>query len=233
MMSEAGQIAERLHRLDERLRRAAEQAGRDPDGFRIVAVTKTFGLDTCRAALQVGLTRLGENRVQEAEPKAAALPDAEWHLVGRLQSNKVRRAAAAFSVIHSVDSLGLLTRLDRVSAQEERALRLLLQVNVSGEATKAGFEPGELGALQLPALEAAQLVGLMTMLPHGVPHDDARHMFARLAGLRDELQQRLGISLPELSMGMSGDAQAAVAEGATLLRIGTALFGSRSELSPG
>ncbi len=226
-MSRAGQIAERLHRLEQRLRTAAERAGRDPDGFRIVAVTKTFGIETCRAALEVGLTRLGENRVQEAEPKVAALPDAEWHLVGRLQSNKARRGAGAFRVIHSVDSVELLTRVERVSVEDGRRPQLLLQVNVTGEATKAGFDPDELGAMKLPRLAAARLTGLMTMLPYGSSHDDARRMLAQLRRVRDELQQRLGLALPELSMGMSDDAEAAVAEGATLLRIGTALFGER------
>jgi PLP dependent protein len=224
------QVAERLALLESRLREAAERAGRDPDGFRIVAVTKTFGIETCRAALEAGLTRLGENRVQEAEPKIAALPDAEWHLVGRLQSNKARRAVRAFAMIHSIDSLELLDRVDTVAAEEERQPQLLLQVSVSGEATKAGFAPDELATLELPALAAARIVGLMTMLPYGTGHEDARRMFGELRRLRDALQQRTAIPLPELSMGMSADAEAAVAEGATLVRIGTALFGPRPEV---
>jgi PLP dependent protein len=226
-VSSATQIAERLTFLRSRLHAAAEGAGRDPEAFRIVAVTKTFGVETCRAALEAGLSRLGENRVQDAEPKVAALPEAEWHLVGRLQSNKARRAVRGFAVIHSIDSLELLQRVDSLAADEGQTPQLLLQVNVSGQQAKAGFAPAELDQLEVPRLEAASLVGLMTMLPYGAAYDDARRMFGSLRELRDGLQQRLGLALPELSMGMSGDAEAAVAEGATMLRIGTALFGER------
>ena len=221
------EIAERRDALEHRLRDAAEAAGRDPDGFRIVAVTKTFPVDVCRAALDAGLAILGENRVQEALPKIAELPDAEWHLVGHLQSNKVRRAVAAFATIHSVDSVPLLRRIDTVAHDLGRRPRVLLQVNLSGEASKSGFAADQLDA---PLLEAigrthdAEVAGLMTIGPH---HEDPRPAFARLRALRDELEQRAGIGLPELSMGMSADADAAVAEGATLVRIGTALFGPR------
>jgi pyridoxal phosphate enzyme (YggS family) len=226
-MTTSSGVAERLAALQRRLNAAAERAGREPDSFRIVAVTKTFGIETCRAALQAGLTRLGENRVQEAEPKIAALPEAEWHLVGRLQSNKARRAVRGFAVIHSIDSVDLLARVDRVAAEEDRRTQVLLEVNVTGEGTKAGFEPDELGRVDLGAHEAAPVIGLMTILPYGAAFDDARRWFRRLRELRDELQERTGHALPELSMGMSGDAEAAVAEGATLVRIGTALFGPR------
>jgi PLP dependent protein len=226
-VTSASHVAERLAALRSRLNEAAERAGREPDSFRIVAVTKTFDIGTCRAALQAGLTRLGENRVQEAEPKIAALPQAEWHLVGRLQSNKARRAVRGFAMIHSIDSTDLLARVDRVAAEEDLRPRLLLEVNVSGEQTKAGFEPAELASVRLGAQEAAPVVGLMTILPYGAADDDARRWFRRLRELRDELQDRTGQALPELSMGMSGDAEAAVAEGGTLVRIGTALFGPR------
>ncbi len=221
----ADEIAARHQRLSARLRVAAERAGLDPGGFRIVAVTKGFDVAVARAAVDAGLHALGENRVQEALPKIEQLPGAEWHLVGRLQRNKARKAAGAFAVIHSVDSLELLRRLGDDATTAERAPRLLLQVNVSGEASKAGFAPDAL-AEAVPAL-SGRVVGLMTMARHDADEGEQRLTFATLRQLRDELQQRAGVELPELSMGMSRDAEAAVAEGATLLRIGTALFGPR------
>lgn len=219
------QILARQERVTARLRAAAERAGRDPDAFRIVAVTKGFGIEVARAALEAGLTRLGENRVQEALPKIQALPAAEWHLVGRLQRNKARKAVGAFAMIHSVDSLELLRRLDADATQAELAPRLLLEVNVSGEPTKAGFAPEQLEEMDAPLSD--RLVGLMTMARHDADPAEQRRTFAALRVLRDRLQERTGMSLPELSMGMSGDAEAAVTEGATLVRIGTALFGPR------
>jgi pyridoxal phosphate enzyme (YggS family) len=222
---EAAVIRERHSRLLARLRDVTAAHGHDPDRLRIVGVTKTHPLGVVGAAVDAGLTLLGESRVQEAEPKIAEYPDVEWHLVGRLQSNKARRAARAFAVIHSVDSIDLLQRLDRLAAEEGRPLRVLLQVNVSGETAKTGFEPAELERIDPP--RAASLSGLMTIAPMGASPDDARAIFRRLRELRDRLQDRIGRALPELSMGMSADAEAAAAEGATLVRIGTALFGPR------
>lgn len=224
-------IRSRIEALARRLRSAAEAAGRDPDGFRLVAVTKGFGVRAVRAAWDAGLTAFGENRVQEAADKVAALPDAEWHMVGRLQSNKARAALRLFSTIHSVDSLELLRRLERVAHDDGRRPALMLQVNVSGEPTKAGFDPDRLAGGELVvearAVRHARLVGLMTMAAAGISPDAARATFAELRRLRDALQQATGISLPELSMGMTADAEAAVAEGATLVRVGTAIFGPR------
>lgn len=219
-------IRERHERLLGRLRRAAEAGGRDPERLRIVGVTKTHPASLARAAFEAGITRLGESRVQEAEPKVDAVPEAEWHFVGRLQANKARRAVRRFAVIHSVDSLDLLTRLDALAAEEALSLRVLLQVNVSGEESKAGMAPEALADVTVP--RSIALVGLMTIAPMGVSHEEARAVFARLRGLRDELEQRIGLRLPELSMGMSADADAAAAEGATLVRIGTLLFGPRA-----
>jgi len=213
-------------RLLARLRAITADAGHDPDGLRIVAITKTWPVEVARAALEAGIERLGENRVQEALPKVAALPDAEWHMVGSLQSNKARRAVEAFAVIHSVGSPELMARLEGMAGDLDRHPRLLLQVNVSGEDSKSGMAPGMLADVAAP--RSAELVGLMTMAPNGASEPEARAIFGRLRGLRDELQQRLGIRLPELSMGMSADAEAAAAEGATLVRIGTALFGPRA-----
>ncbi|MGH2427535.1 MAG: YggS family pyridoxal phosphate-dependent enzyme [Candidatus Limnocylindria bacterium] len=229
LLPTADEIRDRYERLSGRLRSVAEGAGRDPGRFRIVAVTKTWPVEVARGALQAGITILGENRVQEAEPKAAAIAEAEWHLVGRLQSNKARRAARAFAAIHSVDTVELLRRLDELAEIEGHAPRLLLQVNLTGEPDKGGFRPGAVSAVPLGELRHATVAGLMAMARHEADEVEARAMFAALRRLRDRLQETSGIGLPELSMGMSADAEAAVAEGATLVRIGTALFGPRGE----
>jgi PLP dependent protein len=221
------QLRERHDRLLSRLREVASGHGHDPAALRIVAVTKTHPVELVRAALAAGITRLGENRVQEAEPKIEAAPEAEWHFIGRLQSNKARRAIRGFAAIHSVDSLELLRRLDEIAAEEARQPSTLLQVNVSGEATKAGMTPDDLSAAVAP--RHLPLVGLMTMAPLGASFEEARAIFGALRQLRDRLEQRLGCALPELSMGMTADAEAAAAEGATLVRIGTGLFGPRDE----
>jgi pyridoxal phosphate enzyme (YggS family) len=219
------QIRDRHEALLARLRAIAEANGREPDRLRIVGVTKTHPVELVRSAIEAGLTMLGESRVQEAEPKVAAVPDAEWHFIGRLQSNKARRAVRAFEVIHSVDSLVLLGRLDRLAADEDAAPRVLLQVHLAPEAAPTGFVPEALGRVTVP--RTVRLVGLMTIAPMGATEERARAVFGRLRRLRDELEQRLGAGLPELSMGMSADAEAAAAEGATLVRIGTSLFGPR------
>jgi pyridoxal phosphate enzyme (YggS family) len=231
-------IRERHARLQEHLRQAAERAGRDPDGFRIVAVTKGFGIEVVRMAVEAGLHLIGENRVQEALPKVSAVPGADWHLIGHLQSNKVRPAIGAFSWVHSIDDLSLLRRLETIAHDTGRRPELLLQVNLSNEPTKSGFDAdwfaiqargqGELvGTIQ--TLRNARVRGLMTMARGGAGEDEARVAFRRLRELRDDLETSLGEGLPELSMGMTADADAAVAEGATLVRIGTALFGPRPE----
>jgi PLP dependent protein len=229
-------IRSRHDALLQRLRTAAEAAGRDPDAVRVVAVTKGFGMAVIREARAAGLSRFGENRVQEAFPKMAAAPEAEWHLVGHLQANKARQAVRGFAAVHSVDSIELLGRLDRIAVEESRAPVVFLQVNVTGEATKAGFaldwfaeavrRPGPLSAA-IAGLAAARLSGLMTIGPAGATSDESRRVFATLRHMRDELEQLTGYQLPELSMGMTADADAAVAEGATLVRIGTAIFGPR------
>jgi hypothetical protein len=219
-----------------RLRLAAEAAGRDPDAFRVVVVTKGFPIEVVLAARRAGLQRFGENRVQEAIPKVAAVADAEWHLIGHLQGNKARAAARAFAVIHSIDSLDLLRRIDRIAAEESRGPALLLEINVSGEATKAGFpaawfeeqlrRPSELVSA-LGALHSVKVTGLMTIAPAGATPSEARSIFAGLRRMRDALQEAARLPYPELSMGMTADADAAVAEGATLVRVGTAIFGPR------
>jgi len=227
-MPTAVEIRDRYDRLLARLRATSEASGHDPARLRIVAVTKSWPVEVARAALDAGLMILGENRVQEAERKVAAIPEAEWHFIGRLQSNKARRAVRAFGTIHSVDSVDLLGRIDELAAEEATETRVLLQVNVSGEGAKAGWSPEALADVPAVLPSRARIAGLMTIAPMGVTQDEARAVFRRLRTLRDELEQRAGIGLPELSMGMSADADAAAAEGATLVRIGTALFGPRA-----
>ena len=224
----ADEIRDRYVGLIERLGDVSARNGHDPNRLRIVAVTKGWPVEVARAALEAGVEILGENRVQEAEPKVAALPDAEWHFIGRLQANKARRAVRAFAAIHSIDSIDLLERARRLVHDEGRRTRLLLQVNISGEPAKAGVPAAD--ALQPGTVAAAReggIIGLMTMAPMGATDAEARAVFRGLRELRDRLQEAAGIELPELSMGMSADAEAAAAEGATLVRIGTALFGPR------
>lgn len=224
----AERIRARNDRLLTRLRATAEANGHAPGRLRIVAVTKTWPVEVAQAAVDAGITRLGESRVQEAEPKIEALPDAEWHLIGRLQSNKVRRAVRAFAVVHSIDSLQLLRRTGELMSEEGRSPQLLVQVNVTAEGTKAGMSPEALLAPESVALlTETGVIGLMTIAPMGATEAEARAAFRGLRELRDRLQQAAGIGLPELSMGMTADAEAAAAEGATLVRIGTALFGPR------
>jgi hypothetical protein len=190
-----------------------------------------------RAALTAGLTRFGENRVQEGEAKVAAAPDAEWHLIGHLQSNKVRRAVGAFGWLEGVDSLKVLTKVDAAAHEIGARPRVLFQVNVSEAATQHGLPAHELAdpdalrrlAVGLTATASAEVVGLMAIGPLADDPAASRTAFAALRGLRDRLQEAGGRALPELSMGMSADLEPAVLEGATLVRIGTALFGERPE----
>ena len=224
-MSGAEVLRARHDELVGRLRSAAAAHGHDAGRLRVVGVTKTRSVELVRAAVDAGITRLGENRVQEAEPKIAVAPEAEWHFIGRLQANKVRRVVRGFEWVHSVDSAQLLARVDDIARDEGRRPSVLLQVNVTGEPTKAGMPPASLDAIVPPA--HAELVGLMTIAPLGVGDDAARATFGQLRQLRVRLADRIGLPLPELSMGMTDDAVAAAAEGATLVRIGRALFGER------
>ena len=229
-------IAERWADLGRRIDSAASANGRDPADVRVVAVTKGFGVEVVRAARRAGLGRFGESRIQEAEAKILAVPDAEWHLVGHLQSNKARRAVLNFPWIHAIDSLDLLERVEALAGDEGRQPRVLLQVNLTGLPTQHGFGVGELGAgtpgraalaASLAALRSASVTGLMGIGPQSLDAIASRAAFARLRHLRDDLADTVGRPLPELSMGMSADLESAVAEGATLIRVGTGLFGER------
>ncbi|HEX4937917.1 MAG TPA: YggS family pyridoxal phosphate-dependent enzyme [Candidatus Kapabacteria bacterium] len=221
-----------LQAIQQRIRLACEAAGRTAQSVRLIAVSKTFPAADVRALAAAGQRAFGENYVQEAIAKMAELHDLalEWHFIGPLQSNKTRAIAEQCNWVHSLDRLRIAQRLSDQRPLSMDSLRVLLQVNISGEASKSGCTPEELPALaaavaQLPRL---QLLGLMTV-PEPTPDVAVqRARFARLRQLRDSLQQQLGLALPELSMGMSADLEAAIGEGATLVRVGTALFGARS-----
>lgn len=220
-------------RVLERIEAAARRSGRAAEEVRLVAVSKTVGAERLRAAVAAGLDLLGENRVQEALGKVDKVPGAAWHLVGPLQANKARRAVAAFSMIETVDSMALATRLDRIAGElrSGRPLPVLLQVNVDVDPAKAGFLPDELpgllpGLLRLPNLDVR---GLMTVGRLAADAEAARPTFVALRRLSEAVRRaepRLGA---DLSMGMSDDYPVAIEEGATLVRVGRALFGERPD----
>jgi len=227
-------IAERVAAVRERIARAAERASRPPADVTLVAVSKTHPAEAVRAAFAAGLRDFGENRVQEAEPKIAEtseLAGARWHLVGHLQSNKARRAAALFGLVQSIDSVEIAERLARAGEESGREVRGLVEVDLAGEATKYGLPEAEL----LPALQALRgraglrLEGLMVLPPLLEDPEAVRPFFRRLRALRDRALGEGLIAAGELSMGMSHDFEAAVEEGATLVRVGTAIFGERRQ----
>jgi pyridoxal phosphate enzyme (YggS family) len=220
-------LAGRLAAVDERLRAACARAGRRREEVTLVAVTKTVGASVAALLPDLGVLDLGENRPQELWAKAAALPTGvRWHLIGHLQRNKVERTLPLVHLIHSVDTLRLLQAIEQASAGREAPVDVLLEVNCSGEASKHGFAQAEVPALAeaLADLRRVRVRGLMTMAAPEEDPERARPAFALLRRLRDELQQRVGYPLPELSMGMSGDFEVAVEEGATLVRLGSVLL---------
>jgi pyridoxal phosphate enzyme (YggS family) len=213
-----------LERVRERIVRASERAGRRPGDVLLIGVSKTVDVERIRAAVAVGLGALGENRVQEAKEKIATLGHpVPWHLIGHLQTNKVRDALELFDLIHSLDRLALARECDHRARQRGRPVDALVQVNLAGEPTKGGFAPGGVGsALEaLARLDHIRVRGLMTIPPPVARAEDARAWFRTLA----ELSKRHGVA--ELSMGMSGDFEVAIEEGATMVRVGTAIFGPR------
>ena len=225
--------ADRLAGIRARIDAAARSAGRDPSSVRLIAVSKTFPLDLIREASLAGQRDFGENRVQEALQKIGESTDLEirWHLLGHLQTNKARKAGPAFATIQSVDSIELLEKLDRAAEEAGRSPELLIQVDLAGEATKFGVQPGEVPRFfqAAAASRAAKVVGLMTLPPVPDTPEDSRRWFSRLRDLRDGWRAS-GVPaamLRELSMGMSGDFDVAIQEGATMVRVGTAIFGSR------
>jgi len=222
-----------LQNVKNRIETAARACGRDPETIRLVAVSKTVPTNRVRKAIQAGATILGENYVQEARTKfndLATYP-VSWHFIGHLQSNKAKYAVRLFDLIHSVDTLKLARELDKQSHKINKIQEVLIQVNISEEASKSGVNVKDTYNLlkDIGLLENLSAKGLMTMPPYFNAPEKVRPYFAALRGLRDRLEQQglLNISLSELSMGMTGDFEAAIQEGATLVRIGTAIFGKR------
>jgi PLP dependent protein len=238
-------VAANLERIKERVRLAADRAGRRTEDVTIVAVSKTFPFEAIRAAYHAGLRHFGENRVQEWESKQPHVVDldASWHLIGHLQGNKARRAASLFDRVDSVDSFAVAQKLDAAFAadltgekgevtvvERDKALQVLIEVRLSDEATKSGAAESDLPAVAegVATLAHLRLLGLMTIPPFLDDPEKVRPYFSKLRKLRDDLAQRLGRTLPVLSMGMSYDFDVAIEEGATEIRVGTALFGERA-----
>lgn len=213
-----------------RIEAAARRGGRPSSPVLLVAVSKRCAPEVVREAVDAGVTTFGESRVQEAKVKTALLPgNLHWHLIGHLQTNKARDAVELFDMIESVDSLRLARELDKWAERAGKRVQVLVECNVSGECSKFGFKPEDLMASlpELNALPRLELRGLMTMAPFCKDPQEARPTFRALRELRDRLQGQHGIPLPELSMGMTNDFEVAVEEGATIVRIGTAIFGER------
>jgi pyridoxal phosphate enzyme (YggS family) len=224
-------FAERLSRVQEAITAAAQRAGRPAEEVQLVAVSKTHPPEAVADAVEAGQTLFGESRVQEARAKIPASPGrARWHFIGHLQKNKIRHALPLFELFHGVDSLTLAQELDAMAGAAGLFPRILLEVNIAGESTKHGFRPAQLREQleQLLTLERVQIDGLMTIAPFALEPEASRSHFAELRELRDRVQSEFRLPLPQLSMGMSGDYTVAVEEGATLVRVGTALFGRRS-----
>jgi PLP dependent protein len=225
-------LAENITHIRERIARVAEQSGRDPEEITLIAVSKTFPAIDIRKAYDAGLRHFAENRVQEGEGKRAQLSDlvATWHFIGHLQSNKARKAVELFDRVDSVDSIALAKKLNEATAQLNKRLGILLEVHM-GEATKSGVSENDLPALAkiVALLPRLDLLGLMTIPPYAHDPESARPYFSKLRSLRDATAREIGRPLPVLSMGMSHDFEIAIEEGATEVRVGTALFGQRQK----
>ena len=238
---QAGDIAERLARVQERVAAACARAGRSTDEVRIVAVTKRIPLPLVVASCQAGQWDLGENRIQDAVRRAAELPPllaaadldssaVRWHFIGHLQRNKASKAVGSYALLHAVDSARLVERLESLAAASGLLERILVEVNLTREQQKYGVFPEAAAELiaSCASCEHLEPRGLMTMARYGADPGELRHTFAALRRLPDACRTSCGLPLPELSMGMTGDFEAAIAEGATIIRIGTAIFGPRS-----
>jgi pyridoxal phosphate enzyme (YggS family) len=221
----------RFNEIIGRIRAAEARAGRPPGSAHLVAVSKAHPPELLREAASLGVEVFGENRIQEARAKAALFPArTRWHFLGHLQRNKLRQALPLFEMFHGIDSAQIAGDLDRVAAETGHFPKVLLEVNVAKEASKFGFSEQRLAEdlEQILALPRLQVLGLMTIPPYSDEPEHSRPYFQKLAALRDALEVRFAVRLPELSMGMSGDFEVAVEEGATWVRIGTALFGART-----
>jgi pyridoxal phosphate enzyme (YggS family) len=227
---EHARIRRNLESVNSRIAEAARRSGRTPDSVTLVAVTKKWPVEAVRPLVAAGASDLGENYPQELWRKVESLSDlgapVRWHLIGHLQGNKARRTFPLVTMIHAVDSLKLLRALDALASELTSPPSVCLQVNTSGEAAKHGWSPEEIltDALDIVACSRIPIVGLMTMAGWGTDADTARPSFVALRDCRDELRRRTGLTLPELSMGMSGDFETAIEEGSTLVRVGSALF---------
>lgn len=223
-------LAANLEQVRDEIAAGAHKSGRSAGDVELVAVSKTHDADAVRKLVDAGQTLFGESRVQEAKVKVPLLPSQlRWHFIGHLQKNKVRHALPLFEMLHSIDSLELAEQVARIAAEEGIFPRVLVEINVSGEGSKHGLKVTEMTKsleriLELPRLSVE---GLMTIAPMGPEAELSRPHFRRLRELRDRLEQELGVKLPQLSMGMSNDFLVAIEEGATLVRVGTKLFGAR------
>jgi pyridoxal phosphate enzyme (YggS family) len=223
-------LPENLISVQQRIRTACVRAGRDTGSVTLLAVAKTHPPETIQAAVRCGLLHFGENKIQEAKAKIPLSPGkARWQFIGHLQSNKVRDAVELFEMIQSVDSLDIAREISKRAGQAAKTMPILLEVNVAGEASKFGYQPGKLLAEleQLKALPKIEIHGLMAVPPFSPLPENSRPYFQRLRELKNKCEIILGVPLPHLSMGMSGDFVVAIEEGATIVRIGTALFGER------
>ncbi len=231
-------VSDNVAAVRERINTAARRAGRDPEAIALMAVSKTHVAETMREAYEAGLRVFGENRVQEFDGKIDSLQDlrdAEWHLIGHLQTNKAGRAVELFDAVDSLDSLKLAEKLDGAARKTDRQLAVLIEVNVGGEVAKSGLAPDSSALEELlmaaPRLESLQFCGLMTVPPFTDDPEGARPSFRKLRELRDAIAARRlpSISMDQLSMGMSHDFEIAIEEGSTCVRVGTAIFGSRTK----
>jgi pyridoxal phosphate enzyme (YggS family) len=223
-------ISDNLTAIRTRVESAAHRVGRQESDVRLVAVSKTYPPAVIRDAWEGGQRVFGENRVQDALPKIQELPsEAEWHFIGHLQSNKIRKALPAFTLIHGVDNREIAIQINRIAGEMGLTANVLLEINVSGESTKFGFSPTDLhqNLEALLCLPNIRINGLMTMAPYSEDPETARPVFSKLRMLRDELSTKSGHALQELSMGMSGDFEVGIEEGATIVRIGSSIFGHR------
>lgn len=227
-------IAANLASIRERVAAACGRVQRDPSSVTLVTVSKGHPADVVRAAADLGLTLFGENKVQEAKVKIGQCPNRlTWHLIGHLQSNKCRDAVHFFSMIQSIDSLALAREVNKWADKSAKTMPILLEVNVAGESSKFGYAPGAVLAelSQINALPKIEIHGLMTVAPWTQDPEKIRPVFRRLAELKKQCEEKLGAPLPHLSMGMSGDFEVAVEEGATMIRVGSALLGPRSSVA--
>ena len=223
-------LGENLEHVRQEIAQAAARASRSPGEVELVAASKKQDAEKIRAAEEAGQLLFGESRVQEARAKIPLLPSRlRWHFIGHLQQNKIRHALPLFELFHGIDSLAVAQQMDRIAEEDGMRPRVLLEVNVSGEASKHGFAPDELRRDLEAALSLGRLSieGLMTMPPLAAEAEASRKYFVALRELRDQLEREFNVRLPQLSMGMSGDFAVAIEEGATFVRVGTAIFGKR------